>query len=447
MGNLSLYIHIPFCVKKCHYCDFLSAPCEENTKQEYVNVLCEEIVQRAKDFKDKEVDTVFFGGGTPSVLTGEQMTQIMTTIKDSFAVLLDAEISMEMNPGTVDAEKLRTYKELGINRISIGLQSANNEELKVLGRIHMWEDFLKTWQMVRNTGFTNVNIDLMSALPGQTMESYEDTLQKVLDLNPEHISAYSLIIEEGTLFYQWFGEKEQESEKLSKEDGFKLEKALGKIREKELPDETTERKMYEITEGMLKEKGYYRYEISNYALPGYECKHNIGYWKRKEYLGLGLGAASLLFEESLETPKKNIRSSNVSDLNCYLKNGAGEEINSTLRHKNKKMEDMNAEIEEKTEQTEVVGVKKGKWIQEQTYLTTEEQMEEFMFLGLRMMEGICPKEFEKQFDKTFQEVYGSQIEKLQNQGLLEYKNETERYALTKHGIDVSNQVFVEFLLD
>ena len=374
MNRLSLYLHIPFCVKKCHYCDFLSAPCKEETRQEYVEALCMEIVQKAKLYKDKIVDTIFFGGGTPSLLSAEQMKRIMETVRQEFRVLAEAEISMEVNPGTVSLEKLKAYKEYGINRLSIGLQSANNEELKVLGRIHTWEVFENTWKQVRELDFSNVNIDLMSALPGQTLESYESTLRKVLALKPEHISAYSLIIEEGTQFYEWFGE-----------DNSKL------------PDEITDRRMYEMTRTLLEEYGYHRYEISNYALKGYECKHNVGYWKRKDYLGLGLGAASLL---------SNVRSSNVSELAEYLK------LN---------------------------------WRTEKEELSIQDQMEEFMFLGLRMMEGISCLEFEQQFGKSLKEVYGTQIAKLEKQGLLRYHQETDRYALTLQGIDVSNQVFVEFI--
>lgn len=374
MNRLSLYLHIPFCVKKCHYCDFLSAPCKDETRQEYVEALCTEIVQRAKLYKEKKVDTIFFGGGTPSLLSAEQMGKIMKTVRQEFQVLPEAEISMEVNPGTVSLEKLKAYKECGINRLSIGLQSANNEELKVLGRIHTWEVFENTWRQVRELGFSNVNIDLMSALPDQTLDSYENTLRKVLALKPEHISAYSLIIEEGTKFYEWFGDDSSQ-----------------------LPDEVADRQMYELTRTLLEEYGYHRYEISNYALKGYECKHNVGYWKRKEYLGLGLGAASLL---------SNVRSNNVSDLEEYL------ELN---------------------------------WIAEQEELSIKDQMEEFMFLGLRMMEGVSAQEFEQQFGTSLQEVYGMQIEKLEKQGLLQYHQETARYALTLQGIDVSNQVFVEFI--
>ena len=316
---------------------------------------------------------------------------------------------------TVNREKLETYKVLGINRLSIGLQSANNEELRALGRIHTWEDFRETWNLVRETGFTNVNIDLMSALPGQTLESYKETLRKVLALKPEHISAYSLIVEEGTPFFKWFGD-----------DG---------KRRNELPDEITDRQMYELTKEMLEEQGYYRYEISNYARKGCECKHNIGYWKRKEYLGLGLGAASLLFKDCGENVKKqiqkstdksptiNIRCNNVTDLQTYLK----------------------TELDRVEKGTVFLVKTESKWEQEIVELSLTDQMEEFMFLGLRMMEGISSVEFEEQFGKPLQEVYGTQIEKLEKQGLLEFCQETGRYALTLQGIDVSNQVFIEFI--
>ena len=413
-----MYIHIPFCVRKCNYCDFLSAPCDEKTRQDYVDALCEEITHRAEKFKDRIVDTVFFGGGTPSILSGEQMGKIVTTIRNSFQILPAAEISMEMNPGTVDFEKLERYKKLGFNRLSIGLQSADNEELKILGRIHTWEDFLETWEMVREAGFTNVNIDLMSALPGQTVESYRGTLEKVLALHPEHISAYSLIIEEGTLFYQWF--KEEDWESFGGTDNREKNTGCKERQDVKLPDEVVERQMYEMTERMLKEKGYHRYEISNYALPGYECKHNIGYWKRKEYLGLGLGSASLLFEEC-EGKKRNLRLGNVQDLTCYLNLGVEQDMFGGIIYD------------------------ENKWTGESQMLTKKDQMEEFMFLGLRMMEGVCPEEFELQFGVSLQEVYGSQIGKLMKQGLLEQKEDTGKYALTKQGIDVSNRVFVEFL--
>lgn len=416
MNNLSLYIHIPFCVRKCNYCDFLSFPCDKETRQKYVDTLCREITQRAEEFDNRKVDTIFFGGGTPTILDKEQIEQIMLSIRKGFHILPDAEISMEMNPGTVNKEKLELYKQLRINRLSIGLQSANNEELKILGRIHTWEEFLQTWKMVREAGFTNVNIDLMSALPGQTLESYQETLQKILALKPEHISAYSLMIEEGTKFYQWFGEERQEQENLCKKN-----EELGEEKDLSLPDEITDRQMYDLTKEMLEEQGYYRYEISNYALKGYECKHNIGYWKRKEYLGLGLGAASLV---------GNQRLSNISDLQVYFETGKQQE---------EKIQTLSSDgVIKHYESYEM-------WVEEQTILSKDDRMEEFMFLGLRMTEGISPTEFEEQFGKTVQEAYGKQIAKLEKQELLKFNEKTGRYALTLQGVDVSNQVFVEFI--
>lgn len=424
MKNLSVYIHIPFCVRKCNYCDFLSAPCDEETRQRYVDALCKEIVQKAEEFQDRKVDTVFFGGGTPSILSSEQIEQIMSAVKKEFQILPNAEISMEMNPGTVDRRKLETYKKLGINRLSIGLQSANNEELKVLGRIHTWEEFVQTWEMIREVGFSNVNIDLMSALPGQTLESYEETLRKVLDLKPEHISAYSLIVEEGTLFYKWFGDEEKQSwkDECEKEvEELVLNSEWTELKNRKLPDEIIDRKMYELTKRLLEEQGYFRYEISNYALKGYECKHNIGYWKRKEYLGLGLGAASLI---------GNQRWGNISDLSIYL---------DVAKRQEEKIQVLSSDEIIKYRE------KNARWLEEQTILSQTDQMEEFMFLGLRMMEGVSTEEFEMCFGKSLHEVYGEQIVTLEKQGLIKFNKEMKQYALTTQGIDISNQVFVEFL--
>lgn len=428
MNHLSLYIHIPFCVRKCHYCDFLSAPCNEETRREYVETLCTEIAQRAKRFKDRKVDTIFFGGGTPSLLSAEMFGKIMTVLRQEFQIFPEAEISVEVNPGTVDREKLEAYQKLGVNRLSIGLQSADNEELKTLGRIHTWETFKKTWNLVRELGFSNVNIDLMSALPGQTLESYERTLRKVLSLNPEHISAYSLIIEEGTKFYEWFGEEEDVAQVTEEVQDSNLVDMVAAFKAKKLPDEIADRQMYEMTRDILEQYGYHRYEISNYALKGYECKHNVGYWKRKEYLGLGLGAASLV---------ANVRSSNVSELATYLE--VGQKVKKIAEECAREKDILDLKSELTMEQREV------DWIETQDSLSVNEQMEEFMFLGLRMMEGVSVAEFEKQFGKTLQEVYGTQISKLEKQGLLEFCRERNRYALTLQGIDVSNQVFVEFI--
>lgn len=272
-GGMELYLHMPFCVRKCAYCDFLSFPTDQETQNLYTRRLREDIDAMGKKYGDIPVDTIFIGGGTPSVPDSALIVGIMEHVRKAFHVAEGAEISMEANPGTVTREKLTDYRRAGINRLSFGLQSANDRELKLLGRIHTWAEFLESFHLARECGFTNINIDLMSALPGQTRESWKDTLKRVTDLNPEHISAYSLIIEDGTPF----------GEKYGSEEGRKL-----------LPDEDSEREMYHETKRFLQDCGYERYEISNYAKPGRACRHNIGYWTGVPYLGLGLGASSYM---------------------------------------------------------------------------------------------------------------------------------------------------------
>ena len=272
-GGMELYLHMPFCVRKCAYCDFLSFPTDQETQNLYTRRLREDIDAMGKKYGDIPVDTIFIGGGTPSVPDSALIVGIMEHVRKAFHVAEGAEISMEANPGTVTREKLTDYRRAGINRLSFGLQSANDRELKLLGRIHTWAEFLESFHLARECGFTNINIDLMSALPGQTRESWKDTLKRVTDLNPEHISAYSLIIEDGTPF----------GEKYGSEEGRKL-----------LPDEDSEREMYHETKRSLQDCGYERYEISNYAKPGRACRHNIGYWTGLPYLGLGLGASSYM---------------------------------------------------------------------------------------------------------------------------------------------------------
>ncbi|XCP84341.1 radical SAM family heme chaperone HemW [Roseburia hominis] len=397
---LELYIHIPFCVKKCAYCDFLSAPSTAAQRAEYVDLLCEEIRVCGEELRKEgkkdgeascEVTTVFFGGGTPSILSTEQIEQIMTTLRGAFTFGENVEISLEMNPGTVTEEKLMAYRRAGINRLSIGLQSVHNEELKMLGRIHTYEEFLRSYQMARKAGFQNINVDLISAIPGQTLESWEDSLRSVANLAPEHISAYSLIIEPGTLFYDWFGEEGQKTE---------FEKDAGRDKAEEgrpaLPGEEEERKIYHRTKELLSEYGYERYEISNYAKPGYECRHNLGYWERVPYLGFGVGAASLF---------RDARYSNPADIEEYR------------RHFTDKFH----------------GDRLGR----------EEMMEEFVFLGLRKIEGISGAEFKTKFGQAFHEIYREPLEKMKKLGFMEVSG--DRIALTEAGIDVSNAVFVEFL--
>ena len=382
--ELEIYIHIPFCVKKCAYCDFLSGPQDKETIERYVSRLLKEIQVHASKQKftlDYEVTTIFLGGGTPSVLEANQIQRIFEMLKNSFKISKDAEITIEANPGTVTVEKLEAYKQCGINRISFGLQSTNNEELKLLGRIHTYEEFLESYQLARACGFENINVDLISAIPKQTVASWEETLSTVIALNPEHISAYSLIVEEGTPFAKLYGE--------------------GCPGEHDLPREEEERVIYYRTEELLEKVGYHRYEISNYAKKGKECRHNLGYWERKDYLGIGLGAASLI---------NNVRYKNTDDLLYYMEHSS----------------DLSA-IQENVEK-----------------LSLQEQMEEFMFLGLRKMEGVSVTEFKNTFGKTMEECYGEQIQKLKEQGLLEQKD--GRLMLTRPGIDVSNYVFGEFVI-
>lgn len=380
---LELYIHIPFCARKCEYCDFLSQAAPEMVHHGYVEQLIEEIRCQSAYYQGYGVTTVFMGGGTPSILKAEEIQAIMETVNQSFCLEPGAEVTIEANPGTVTADKLKTYIQSGINRISIGLQSADNKELKLLGRIHTYEEFLKTYQRVRLAGFTNVNVDLMSALPGQTLVSWKSTLKKTAMLKPEHISAYSLILEEGTPFY----EKYKDHPDL-------------------LPDEDTEREMYYATKAFLHEQGYERYEISNYARPGYECRHNVGYWTGTEYLGLGLGASSYI---------QGFRFRNESELKTYQR------INMRA-----------ADADERLHQ-EIVK------------LSDKEKMEEFMFLGLRMMKGVSGSEFLERFGLNMWNVYGDVLRNLQANHLIVVESPYVR--LSEFGIDISNYVLSEFLLD
>ena len=380
--NLELYLHIPFCVKKCNYCDFFSASGTPKEQADYVSAMIQEIQSYQELSGEYEVQTIFLGGGTPSLLTPEQIEKIFTTIYHIFSVNENAEITMEMNPGTVDIEKLRAMKAAGVNRLSIGLQSAQNEELKMLGRIHTYEEFLETWKLTEQAGFKNRNIDLMSALPGQTIESYEDTLSKVLALEPEHISAYSLILEEGTVFYDWY------------EKG-KLDRGAWK-----LPSEEEEYAMGELTIQRLAEAGMHRYEISNYAKSGKECRHNLGYWDRVEYLGIGAGSSSLI---------KGERFDHIRDRKAYI---------------------------EKIRNGESILI-------DREILSVESLMEEFMYLGLRKIEGVSRTDFQNYFGKNVDDVYGEILDKLEEEQLLEFSG--DRIRLTHRGMDVSNCVLAEFL--
>lgn len=382
---MELYIHIPFCVKKCDYCDFLSFAADEQTQKSYVAALQKELAFYGAKYKDRRITTIFIGGGTPSWLKEDYMQAIMETVYHYFSVEQDAEITIECNPGTITEHKFEVYRRIGINRLSIGLQSVHNEELKILGRIHTFEQFLKTYDMARKHGFSNINIDLMSSLPGQTPEIFCDSLYQVLKLKPEHISAYSLIIEKGTPFYELYR--------------FDAVKQAAGMQTESLPTEEEEYQTTKMTQHILKEAGYHWYEISNFAKPGYECRHNIGYWKRVDYLGVGLGASSLV---------DNVRYSNTRDLYTYLSVPA-DSLHETAAQ-----------------------------------ITRNEQMEEFMFLGLRMRDGFYRDEFTQAFGIPIEAVYGDALNHLQQEELL-LKREGRIY-LTDKGMDLNNYVVAQFML-
>lgn len=400
--ELELYIHIPFCARKCAYCDFLSFAAPERVYRDYMDKLMEEICGQGPNFQEYRVSTIFVGGGTPSLLPADLIMELFATLHENFDISLDAEITMEANPGTLTMEKLEVYRQSGVNRLSIGLQSADDKELKYLGRIHSYDSFLKSYQRARQAGFQNINIDLMSALPGQDVHSWKNTLKKVMMLRPEHISAYSLIIEEGTLFYERFGEP-QGSCACGAQTAAEVAAHAAVMTLPDLPDEDTDREMYHLTREMMAAHGYERYEISNYAKKGYECRHNTGYWTGVEYLGLGLGASSYTY---------GYRYHNTEDLQEYLSLNLYE------------------------------GGAAARDIEE---LTLEDKMEEFMFVGLRMMKGVSGSEFLDRFGQNMWNVYGDALKKLEKQGLIEV--EAPMVRLTELGIDVSNVVLSEFLLD
>ena len=379
--ELGIYVHIPFCRRKCAYCDFLSFPAAENVQQDYFKALREEIAS-FDPVQDYEAVCVYFGGGTPSLPVSGQIIRTLDTIRRTFHVRKDAEITIECNPGTLDRERLDDYRRAGFNRLSIGLQSADSHLLKILGRIHTYETFRREYLEARGAGFDNISVDLMYGLPAQTLSDWEDTLDKTTQLRPEHISAYSLIIEEGTAFWERYHE-DDETKKRGEKPLF-------------LPDEETEDRMLGLLKASLRDIGMYRYEISNYALPGKESRHNTGYWLRREYAGFGLGASGQIGK---------IRYRNRSDLSGYL----------TGRNR------------------------RG----EVTSLTREDEISETIILGLRMTQGVDLNDFEESFSQRIEDLYGEEIEEFRRLHLLEYTGRTLR--LTERGLDVSNLVMSAFV--
>ncbi|MBR2382508.1 MAG: oxygen-independent coproporphyrinogen III oxidase [Anaerotignum sp.] len=377
MGNIGLYIHIPFCRQKCLYCDFPSWAGKEDEMQGYVDVLTKEIQNRSMEYPDRKVVSVFLGGGTPTTLSIPMLEQLMQAVFANWNIAEDAEITTEANPGTLDREMTDALKKMGFNRLSMGVQAWQNRLLKDLGRIHTIESFQENYKAVREAGFENVNTDLMFALPNQTMEDWQETVKNMIALAPEHISAYSLILEEGTPFYD------------------KYEKG-----ELEPAEEDLDREMYHWAVDYLAEMGYEQYEISNFAKQDRQSRHNRIYWQAEEYLGMGLGSHSYMNGE---------RFHNIYDLQEYIK--------------------ADGEVSLLKEDVEII--------------TEEDALAEFMFLGLRLTEGVSFERFRERFGQEMKNIYGSEIEELVKDGLLE--EDEIGIRLTRRGVDISNFVFEKFL--
>lgn len=374
MKNIGIYIHIPFCASKCLYCDFNSWAGKEGLMPEYFKALTREI----KDCPEKaNVSSIFIGGGTPSVVDQGYIGEIMEKLCDKFTIAADAEITIESNPGTLNRDKLRAYKSYGINRLSMGLQSTEDRLLKIIGRRHSFQDFLNNYNDAVKCGFTNINADLMFSLPDQSLTDWDNSLKIISELGLQHISCYSLIIEEGTPFY-----------KLNEE---------GKLN---IPSEELDREMYQHAKDFLQSEGYSHYEISNFAKPGYECRHNILYWKAREYIGFGAGAHSYL---------KDYRYSNVIGIEDYIR--LKSEGSSTIEGKE--------------------------------FISKKESMAEYMILGLRLIGGVDRAEFFDRYEVKVDDVYGDIIERFIRQGLL--YSEGNKIALTDKGLDLANVVMEEFL--
>lgn len=353
MKEIGIYIHIPFCKSKCYYCDFCSFQGKENLIDKYVNCLIQEIKNKSS-FKYL-VKTVFIGGGTPSYIDEKNIEKILNTIKNYFEVDEDAEITIEVNPGTVTQEKLNSYFTYGINRLSIGLQTSNDRLLKIIGRIHTFEKYKETIIMAKEAGFENINSDIIIGLPEQTIYDVENTINELIKFDLQHISVYSLIIEEGTIL-----ERKLDNNKLT------------------LPDEEIERYMYWFAKRKLEKNGYIHYEISNFAKPGYMSKHNLDCWNQQEYLGFGINASSY------ENKK---RFSNIDSIEEYISNIETEKFDKNI-------------VEEEQQ-------------------NKESQMKEYMILGLRKVNGIRINDFRKKFEKSPLILFEEQIKKLVKEDLIE----------------------------
>jgi oxygen-independent coproporphyrinogen III oxidase len=372
-----IYIHVPFCKSKCIYCDFNSYPGKENLIPEYFDAVKKELMYFYQTSGGREIDTIFIGGGTPSYVDSSYIFELAEFMMNYLKVPSDAEFSIETNPGTLSRGKLLEYRLAGINRISLGLQAMQDNILKYLGRIHTAEEFFRSLELVKDAGFKNINVDLIFGIPGQTAKDWTETLQKIIEMGLQHISCYSLKIEEGT----------------------PLNKLIGEGISKPIDDEI-DREMYYNAIETLSKHGYEHYEISNFALPGYECKHNKLYWTEKEYAGFGAGAHSFL---------NGCRSSNTNDIReyCRMVNETG---NATV---------------------------------ESSHIDRDEEMSEYMLLGLRLIKGVSFSEFRSKYEKDIHEVFGDKINSLVSRGLVQINDDNIR--LTSLGLDFANQVFMEFV--
>ena len=379
--ELGIYIHIPFCMQKCLYCDFVSYINKSECVKEYINCMIKEI--QSYDFKKYNITTIYIGGGTPSFIESDYIKEIINVIQNKLEKndtrWEDIEITIEVNPGTVTLEKLNDYKTVGINRISLGLQATQDRLLKQIGRIHNYKDFLEAYEILKRVGFNNINVDLMIGLPNQSIKDLKESLEKIIKLNPNHISVYSLIIEDGTPI-----------SKLLDEEKIKL------------PDEEIERQMYWYVKNKLELNGYNHYEISNFSKKGKESKHNLNCWKQKQYIGIGAAAHSYF---------KDIRYSNTNNIEEYIKNVKENNI------------EKNRKIEEKQ--------------------TIEDKKNEFMMLGFRMIEGVNIADFKAKFVDNPLYVYREKIKKLTDEGLIEV--DLNNIKLTNKGLDLANVVFEEFI--
>lgn len=392
---MGLYIHIPFCMKKCNYCDFLSfVGVSQEQRDAYFQTLLQEIDYFSIVYGNKYyVDTLFIGGGTPSFLDASYISKLMDAVRARFEIDKYAEISIETNPRTVTKDKLKEYLDSGINRLSMGAQSCDDELLRYLGRVHTADDFIRNYELARECGFNNINVDLIFGIPGQTLTVWKNTLNKIIGLTPEHISFYSLQLEEGTQFYSM------------------LEK--GTLTE---TDENLDRSMYNYARKALTESGYIHYEISNAAKNGYQCRHNLKYWSMEDYLGLGLGAHSFI---------EGTRFCNVTDLEQYVNTG----------------KDYKKKYKYEHEKISCDSISPFSFWQHNN--TKEDNITDYIITGMRKTEGILFDDFNNRFGIGFKHLYGDVLRKYQNQGLIEVS--TDRVSFTEKGFNITNIFLAEFV--